>query len=245
MKNACSGLTPISTRLDTLPSEPAPLPRFDAHMAPIWLARHANRQDFADPAWAETADRPHDPGLAPDGVQQARQLARRVEQLDVDRILSSPFLRAVETASPVAEALDTPVFLEPGLGEWLNPDWFDSAPEILSPSTLTERFPRVTLDHAPCREPTFPESRHESLARLGATGQCLAQRFPDETLLLVGHGMTVLGVLHGLIGSDVPDPGCPLASLTEVVRRNGKWTIRTRNDTSHLENGSRAADRLA
>jgi len=60
----------------------------------------------------------------------------------------------------------------------------------------------------------------------------------------VGHGMTVLGVLHGLIGSDVPDPGCPLASLTEIVRRDGTWKIRTRNDTTHLENGTRSADRL-
>jgi broad specificity phosphatase PhoE len=214
-------------------------------MQRIWIARHANRQDFADPDWAATADRPHDPGLAPDGVEQARQLARRLQALDVDRIVSSPFLRAVETAAPAAETLDEPVYLEPGLGEWLNPDWFETDPETLSPSTLAARFAPVALTHDPCREPTFPESRHESLARIGATGQCLAGRFSDETLLLVGHGMTVLGVLHGLIGSDVPDPGCPLASLTEVVRADGTWTIRTRNDTSHLENGTRAADRLA
>lgn len=214
-------------------------------MRKIWLARHANRQDFADPDWAATAERPHDPGLASDGVEQARQLGRRVASLDVDRILSSPFLRAVETASPAANALDQPLFLEPGLGEWLNADWFDRPPQTRSLSTLADRFGPVTLDHRPCREPTFPESRHESLARIGATGQCLVDRFPDETLLLVGHGMTVLGVLHGLIGSDVPNAGCPLASLTEVVHRDGEWTIRTRNDTSHLENGTRASDRLA
>jgi broad specificity phosphatase PhoE len=214
-------------------------------MQTIWLARHANRQDFADPDWAATADRPHDPGLAPDGVEQAKKLARRVKRLDVDRILSSPFLRAVETACPVAEAIDEPVYLEPGLGEWQNADWFDSFAETLPPSKLTDRCKHVRQGHDACREPTFPESRHESLARLGTTGQCLAERFSDETLLLVGHGMTVLGVLHGLIGSDVPDPGCPLASLTRVVHENGDWTIRTRNDTRHLENGTRATDRLA
>jgi len=213
-------------------------------MSTIWIARHANRQDFADPEWAETADRPHDPGLSPDGVEQARQLARRVTALDVDRILSSPFLRAVQTASPAAEALDQPLYLEPGLGEWQNPDWFASAAETLSPSTLADRFGPVRTNHDPCRTPDYPESRHASLARIGATGRCLAERFSDETLLLVGHGMTVLGVLHGLIGSDVPDPGCPLASLTEIVRRDGTWKIRTRNDTTHLENGTRSADRL-
>lgn len=214
-------------------------------MQTIWLARHANRQDFVDPDWTKTADRPHDPGLSTDGVQQARKLGRRIGTLDIDRILSSPFLRAVQTACPGAEALDQPVHLEPGLGEWQNPDWFDTKAETLAPSTLAERFAPVAHDHEPCRTPTYPESRHASLARIGATGQCLAERYSDETLLLVGHGMTVLGVLHGLIGQDVPDPGCPLASLTRVVRRDGTWHIRTRNDTSHLENGNRAANRLA
>lgn len=214
-------------------------------MQTIWLARHANRQDFVDPDWAATADRPHDPGLSPDGVTQARQLARRVARLEVDRILSSPFLRSVETAQPVADAIDTPIRLEPGLGEWLNDDWFSAAPETLSPTTLERRFDRVLLDHEPCRTPTYPESRHESLARLGATSRCLADRFPNETVLLVGHGMTVLGVLHGLVGPEVADPGCPLASLTKVVRQDEEWSIQLRNDTRHLENGIRAADRLA
>lgn len=214
-------------------------------MQKIWIARHANRQDFADPDWAATADRPHDPGLSPDGVEQARKLGRRVAALSIDRILSSPFLRSVEKACRAAEALDCPVYLEPGLGEWQNPDWFEARAETLPPPVLADRFEHVEEGHLPCRSPNYPESRHASLARIGASGQCLAERYPGESLLLVGHGMTVLGVLHGLIGRDVPDPGCPLASLTEVVRREGTWTIRTRNDTSHLENGSRAADRLA
>lgn len=212
-------------------------------MQTVWIARHANRQDFADPEWAATADRPHDPGLSPDGKTQATQLARRVATLDVDRIVSSPFLRAVQTAHPAAQLIDVPVFLEPGLGEWQNEDWFETAPTTLDPSSLASRFDRVSRNHEPCREPTFPESKHRSLARLGATGQCLADRYSDDTLLLVGHGITVQGVLHGLIGQDVPDPGCPLASLTRVVRRDGEWGIRTRNDTGHLENGARAEKR--
>ena len=214
-------------------------------MQTLWIARHANREDFANPDWAATADRPHDPGLSTDGTEQARQLGRRVDTLDIDRIVASPFLRTVQTAHRIAETTDDPVYLEPGLGEWANPDWFDHAPDPLSFADLAARYDRLTPDHTPCREPSFPESKHESLARLGATAQCLTDRYADETLLLIGHGITVLGVLHGLIGSDVPDPGCPLASLTQVVRDDGEWSIRVRNDTSHLENGARATDRLA
>ncbi|MFB6098634.1 MAG: histidine phosphatase family protein [Salinibacter sp.] len=82
------------------------------------------------------------------------------------------------------------------------------------------------------------------MARIGATAECLVDRYGDETLLLVGHGITVQGVLHSLVGSDVPNLGCPLASLTKVVGDGETWTIELRNDTSHLENGARAASRL-
>jgi len=214
-------------------------------MQTLWLARHANRQDFADPDWTETANRPHDPGLSPDGEEQARQLGRRAATLTVDRILASPFLRTVQTAHFVADAADESVLLEPGLGEWYNPDWFDASPDPLPTSTLTDRFERVVGAPPPCREPQYPESKHECLARVGATAQCLVDRFGDESLLLVGHGITVQGVLHGLVDGDVPDPGCPLASLTTVVRKDGNWQIRRRNDTRHLENGVQSADRLA
>ncbi len=214
-------------------------------MQTLWTARHANRQDFVDPDWAATADRPHDPGLSPDGHEQAYQLAQRVATLDVDRIVSSPFLRVVETAQAVAEVTEQRVFLEPGLGEWQNPDWFESPPDPLTPSILASRFEHVAPDSSPCREPSYPESKHESLTRIGDTVRCLTQRHEEETLLLVGHGITVQGVLHGLIDSDVPDSGCPLASLTQVIRRNEKWSLRLRNDTSHLENGARASHRLS
>jgi len=214
-------------------------------MQTLWIARHANRQDFADPTWAETADRPHDPGLSSDGQEQARQLARRVADLGLDRIVASPFLRAVQTAHHAAKAANLSVFLEPGLGEWENPHWFDSPPHPLPFSTLADQYPRLANGHAPCRQPSYPESKDESLARLGTAGQCLARRYEDDTLLLVGHGITVLGVLHGLVGENVSDPGCPLASLTQVTRRDGAWHIETRNDTTHLDDGAHSADRLA
>jgi Fructose-2,6-bisphosphatase len=208
----------------------------------IWIARHANREDFANPDWATTADRPHDPGLSVDGKEQAHQLARRIATLDIDRVVASPFRRTVQTAHHAADAADTSVLLEPGLGEWENPDWFDTKPETLPFSTLSDRHERLAR-HDPCSQPSFPESKHDAMTRLGATAQCLADRYADETLLLMGHGITVIGVLRGLVGEDVSDPGCPLACLTRVVRRDGDWTIRLRNDTSHLENGARAADR--
>ena len=210
-------------------------------MRTIWLARHGNREDFVDPNWHETADRPHDPDLSPDGVEQARRLGRRVAEVGPDRVIASPFLRAVRTAHLVAEQTGHRVDLEPGLGEWMNPDWFDAAPTPLSPAVLADRFERVNSSSAPCMEPSFPETKAESFARIGDAVQCLVRQ-REGSLLLVGHGITVQGALMGLLG-DVPDTGCPLASLTQVVRRGGAWHLEMRNDTTHLEGEREAADR--
>lgn len=210
----------------------------------LWLARHANRQDFVDPNWHETADRPHDPGLSPDGVEQAQQLARRLTDTGICRIVASPFLRTVQTAHAAAEGLDHSLRLEPGLGEWLNADWFDAAPTLLARDALAARFGRIAHDHAPCVRPSFPESRAVMVARVGTAARCLVRRYDGaDELLIVGHGATVQGVLLGLVGSDVPDAGCPLASLTKLVRRDGAWTIAFRNDTDHLDEAA-AADRF-
>ena len=46
---------------------------------------------------------PADPPLAPEGVEQARRVARYLDALKIDGILSSPMRRAFETAVPLAE----------------------------------------------------------------------------------------------------------------------------------------------
>lgn len=201
----------------------------------LWLVRHANRQDFIDPEWYKTAASPYDPGLSPDGAEQAQKLARRLAGSDIEHIVASPFLRTIQTARPVADVLDLPMLLEPGLGEWLNADWFSEAPTLLGPDALAERFPRTDLNYVPCLRPSFPETRTAMFERVGETVQCLVHRYDEvDEVLLVGHGATVQGALRTLIG-DPEDVGCPLASVTEVMRRDGTWQIVMRNDTSHLE----------
>jgi broad specificity phosphatase PhoE len=147
-------------------------------MRSLWIARHGNRQDFVDPDWHGTADRPHDPGLSPDGVEQARALGRRIASLSVDGIVASPFLRAVQTAQQVADLATHTVRLDPGLGEWHNADWFETSPDPLPADTLAERFERVVPDHEPCLPPSFPVPKADAFDRIGRTAQCLTERPP-------------------------------------------------------------------
>ena len=102
----------------------------------IWIARHGNRLDFVNPEWFNTAERPYDPPLSPDGIVQAQELGQRLVGERIRHIFASPFLRTVQTADRVAQILDLPIKIESGLGEWLNPDWMKSDPERLSIAVL-------------------------------------------------------------------------------------------------------------
>lgn len=66
----------------------------------LFLIRHAQSENNARPL----AQRVEDPGLTPLGQLQAAQLAQRLASLPVQRVITSPFLRALQTAEYVQQA---------------------------------------------------------------------------------------------------------------------------------------------
>jgi broad specificity phosphatase PhoE len=108
-------------------------------MIDIYLVRHGE----AAAAWGEDPD----PGLSHLGRQQARQVRDELERYRDLHIVSSPLLRAQETAQPLATALRKQVHVDETFREipspvgiddrqaWLSgfmrQDWQDQGPEIL------------------------------------------------------------------------------------------------------------------
>nr|MCU0544119.1 histidine phosphatase family protein [Oscillatoriaceae cyanobacterium Prado104] len=152
----------------------------------VWIARHGNRIDFVNPDWFLTAERRYDPHLSEDGHVQAKQLANRLKGEGISHIFASPFLRTVQTANHVANALDLPIKLEWGLCEWLNPEWMTEMPETESFEALCARFPRIDRTYKSSNA-KYPETAEYCLNRAGETAKRLAAEFPED-ILLVGHG---------------------------------------------------------
>jgi broad specificity phosphatase PhoE len=201
----------------------------------VWAVRHGQRQDSVDPDWETHADRLHDPPLTDLGRWAAWRVGRRfaTEEPTLDAVYASPFLRAVETADEICRETGLTTALEPGLGEHRNPDWFDAEPETVPSEQLAEWFDAVRLDHQPRVVPDFPESHEEALKRVGDT----AQRLADEaagTVLLVGHGLTIGGVVQGLVGS-AEAADAPLCGLTRMTRAGDGWELDFSGDTAHLD----------
>ncbi|MBW4679059.1 MAG: histidine phosphatase family protein [Microcoleus vaginatus WJT46-NPBG5] len=200
----------------------------------VWIARHANRLDFVNPEWFNTAERPYDPPLSEDGVVQAKQLAKRLAGEGITHIFASPFLRTVQTAHEVAEVLDLPLKLESGLSEWLNPDWMPVMPERLSIEALHQRFPKIDISYTSRVVAEYPETDEACLERSAQTARHLAAEFPGD-ILLVGHGASVLGATMGLAGRSAnPELKVALCCLFKLVRHAHDWVIELNGDTSHL-----------
>jgi broad specificity phosphatase PhoE len=189
----------------------------------IWLARHGSRLDFDDPEWARSAARPYDPPLSGHGREQARGMADRLARVPIAYLFSSPFLRCVETAAPIAERVGVAIRIERGLSEWLNSEWFPEPPELLPLSVLAESFPRVDVTYRSRGDAQYGESGPGALRRSGDTARKLAAEYAGN-LVMVGHGASVLGAMAALLGLDperVPDVG--YGGLVELAEAGKLW----------------------
>eukprot|EP00438_Fugacium_kawagutii_P009724 Skav210496 [mRNA] locus=scaffold601:206948:212341:+ [translate_table: standard] len=105
--------------------------------AVVAVVRHAERADNmqAFDAWGcskDAADFPHDPPITAAGVAQAEQLAHvlEAEEVNFDVIVSSPFLRCLQTALILAKKFGTTVLVDQELGEVMGPPVFETEPPL-------------------------------------------------------------------------------------------------------------------
>lgn len=197
----------------------------------IYIIRHGSRRDFVDPAWAQQAARPWDPPLAEEGREEALRLSAALARAGIDAIFSSPFLRTLETASPLADAVNLPIFVEPGLSEWLTPDWFPVADPALPLIELQDRFQRIDPDYVPKGEALFGESGEGALERAAVAAIALAHAH-EGNLALFGHGASILGAAAGLLRAD-PErlklgawKNPPPSFTAELVQTRRGWELK-------------------
>jgi len=150
----------------------------------IFLIRHGDRFDYANPSWADSA-KDHgalltDPPLSELGHRQAKETADQLQKLltknnngntnslshDVDQILVSPYLRVIQTACPTSNILNIPLSIEHGLAE------AHATPGSVLPSPK-ERFPYF---------PQINPTAHKSLLEVQPTPgyYCPKTGFPCE-----------------------------------------------------------------
>lgn len=198
----------------------------------VWIARHGARADVKNGKWLRSDDRTMDPPLSSLGVEQAEELARCLASEGICHIFASPYLRTIQTAQPVSERLGISIKVEHGIGECL---W--DAPtvptELLSLAELMQRFTGIDGGYVSKRQPPRgPEPEPRAKVRAGETIREIADAY-DGNILVIGHGITVLGGVRALIGGHEPIQAS-FCSLSAAERVGSNWELKENGSIAHL-----------
>jgi broad specificity phosphatase PhoE len=193
-------------------------------MKTLWLIRHAHRWDFVQPEWFETATYPYDPPLSPQGFDQAANLVEKFSSIAIDRIYTSPFLRTIQTADPIARSLRLSIQLEWGLCEWLYQAWTSELPKTTPINRLITDYPYIDTTYQSLVMPCYPETTEQLDVRIAMLADKLSQCNDDQHIVAIAHKGSVLGIAQALTGESswrTYDLGC--SEIIKLVCLDGRW----------------------
>ena len=189
-------------------------------------------------------DRYHDhldPELTALGFAQAHAVVGVLTRTHIDAIFCSPFVRALQTAAPIAQALGLRMRVDYGLCELLAKDWLyadnplpalklasgaalNGVPSHLIDSSYASPVPEWP-DHEGAAVPGDEQQRARCMARHGAALERVlaAAGAGARTILIVGHGASHDYIPAALAPSTHPrERQCPACvdhvSLTTLLR---------------------------
>jgi broad specificity phosphatase PhoE len=163
----------------------------------IHLARHGETDWNRELRWQGHSD----VALNARGREQARSLAAAVAGMGFAAVYSSDLRRAAETAELVAERLQLPVRMDPGLRELDIGSW-----EGFTLAELDSRVPHAVARWERDREQAWEggESHEEMAARVLEAIRTIAARHNGEEVLVVSHGGPIRALKVLAAGFDYP-----------------------------------------
>lgn len=190
-------------------------------MTTILLARHGESDWNRAKRWQGHADRP----LTDVGRRQARELAERLAETELDAVYSSDLERARETAELVAETQGLQVTVLPDLREVDVGSWSG-----LTRAEAEARFPDAYRRWVAGREGWDDGESYEQLSkRVLRAIQTIATDHPEDRVLVVAHGGAIRAVHAVALGVDVHTYRRirrvePNATLSAVCVEDGQLT---------------------
>jgi probable phosphoglycerate mutase len=202
----------------------------------VLLVRHGASQAAVPGEPFEMIEGGHaDPPLAPEGEAQARAVGARLAAAPPDSVFVTPLQRTAQTAAPLIAATGLTAAVVPDLREVHLGDWEGGELRIRfahRDPLVAEIYARQRWDVIPNAEP--PDAFAERVRRGVET--VVAGTGPGRRAVAVVHG----GVIAEICRQAIDSPALAFihvenASVSRlVVFDDGRWRLRSFNDTSHL-----------
>lgn len=198
------------------------------------LVRHGESQPAVDGQPFELVEGHGDPGLSPEGWEQAGCVCARLATEQIHAIYVTTLRRTAETAAALADALGITPVVEPDLREVFLGEWEGG----LFRRRVAERDPIAVRMFEEERWDVIPgaEAGPEFSARVRRGVERIARAHPEQRVAVFAHGGTI-GEILAQAATSRPWAfiGADNASISHVVVTQEQWVLRRFNDTSHLE----------
>ena len=181
--------------------------------------------------------------LSDEGQEQAARVAERCVNIDFDTLIASDFVRAQQTAAPIAATKNLPIITNPLFGEFFEASEFNGLTEN-DPAVVAYRKERNdNVVSNPAWSYADGETVAAFLKRLEAAKRCLVE-IESSSVLVVSHAFFIQGFLSSiLLNSYVPSREWLHAIQTfqhsntgvSMLRYSeGKWSVVMFNDHAHF-----------
>ena len=172
-----------------------------------------------------------DPHLSEEGVEQAKRLPDALKRFPVSRLVSSPQIRSVQTAQPVADALGLTVDIDERLAEY-DRDMAHYIPIEQIAVEFPEELARLASGHLPSSvdEDAF-------LARINAgVRDIVAAGDHEDTVAVFSHGGVINGLLYSILRTEkMLSFNVDYAGVTRLLSsREGNLYVASVNGTEHV-----------
>ncbi|MEO3759982.1 histidine phosphatase family protein [Mycobacterium sp. B14F4] len=170
-----------------------------------------------------------DPHLSEDGIEQAKRLPDALARFPISRLVSSPQLRAVQTAEPVAAALGLPIDVDDRLAEYDRDLSHYTPVEEISEADMK----RLAAGHLPSGvdQPAFVDRVKAGVEDIVSN----ADR--GDTVALFSHGGVINALVHDVMGTErLLCVQVDYAGITRLLwsSRQEKFFVAGVNSTEHV-----------
>lgn len=210
----------------------------------VYFVRHGLRTDHELHGVEKARDlEANDPPLSEEGHKQTRELGVWFKGRHLQYIVSSPFLRCLQTARSVAQEVGLPIKVERGIMEALCE--FTAAPRLGFDQPGDLDFDVDPSYTSQCM-PTFPESLSETYERAGDVVRTLVETLEGD-ILFIGHEYTAIAGTRSLLRKTETEMplGCPTTGVFHLTRcsdkgNNQDWNLVENAAIKHLSDPVKA-----
>lgn len=198
-------------------------------MVTVYLTRHGQTEWNLEKRLQGHGNSP----LTEFGINRAKELSKRMKDIKIDKIYTSPIERAYKTACIVRGDKDTEIKIHEGLKEMNFGDYEGRTTEDVMKENPDWDISAIMRGNLEMRAPNG-ETLGEVRKRVNSAMKDILEENEGKSILIVGHGITLKAILAFFNDEEANNEVMGQATLTKVIVDNDNFKIEFKNDGSHF-----------